>query len=253
MATVSRGNETEETKVNKPVFIDPFGSDVEAGEVRKLNPDANPDDAWGSIAPPPKGFYNLRMMPLAKDSTQKKASKNDDTFYYSTNVEFQVVSDNKEVDGATVYGQVVSYISRGRELSTMAALVKKAGYKIKDEMTDGQLVTHLGKVSLKQPIMKDKVCINWQGSYKRSDGTYENVFTDYDQFPDDGKGGKLFEVSIMTPEGRKDITARANIQWNAKEEEVKPVVKGKIVSASGASAPAKATVVTPSIDDLDAL
>lgn len=224
MATVSR-NEDEKEQKKEVVKIDPFGQ-LEDGETRKLSV-ANIDDAWGRSAPPPKGFYDLRLMPLSKDGATKEFFDPRDEkkgFYYQANVEFKIVSDDKELDGTPIFDFLKTSIPRGKELSTMAAVLAKCGFsptpKGQEETTDGKLLAKFAKASSQMPIIKG-VMINWKASYQDSNNRWQVPYKDYDQFPDDGEDGKMFEVEYRDGGKRITLNAKAYIQWNVRQGEAK--------------------------------
>ena len=270
-----------DTEKDKPMYVDPFASGFEAGEARKLNLNAEPESAFGAGAPPQKGFYSFRLMPLGKESVSKKWVDKDDQskgFYYSLAIELKVVSDDKDVDGYPVTTYVSTMIGRGKELSTLAAFIKMCGKEPmkpgENEIEDGVLVQRFARFANSMPVVPRKFQLDWNASYlDEKTETWKNVLNRYEDFPEDGKGGRLYECEVTVPglDGKpttKEVRARAFIRWQAKEEgSTNSSSGGKTITNTAskkvdtideeapkpkaAATKAKPTVVVPSdIDDL---
>lgn len=204
----SKGKKMLEDKV-----IDLSDASLKSGKKSKLDPT---EDAWARTAPPPKGDYNLKLF-LAKDGF--KANYTDpedlDTIYYIADLECKIQSNDKEVDGFTVFSKVTTRISRGKNISTLAGLIVKCGYKLPEEATPLELIKMLRKVLATEPILRDCHC-DWNAWSKNDQ---KNIYTSMEDFPEDEEGNKRHQFSISNKDGgREDISASFKIkEWGSKK------------------------------------
>lgn len=268
--TVSRGNSASSSDDSKkPVVVDVTSGSLDLGESRKLNVSVDPESAFGAGAPPPKGMYKFKLMPLGKDSVTKRWFSNSDEFYYSVNVELKVVSDDKDLDGFSVNTYLSTAIGRGKELSTLAAFIMLCGKdplkKGESEIADGTLIKRFATYANSAPLVESKLGLDWRASYQAEDETWKNILNRYEDFPEDGKGGRHWEceVTVPGPNGKpvsKDVRAQAFINWRMKEttrneESTSKTVSKKEVDETPVPQATKQSKakVTPVIEDIDEL
>lgn len=273
MAIMNRGtSETEVQEKEKPVYIDPDSTSIPSGEVRRLNFEIDPEDAWTMGAPPQPGFYRWKVLPLGKTSITQKlndpADKNKG-FYYSVAVELEIVgSGDKEIDGYTQTVYVSTNVYRGKEISTMAALILLAGVKLKtNELSDGDLLAKFITFCKLGKVLARPVFLNWEATYEESSGNWKKAIRNYQGFPIDANTGhRIFECRTKCPDGKeRDVRARSYIQWGLKEAEKAVAAKAdnnddldvgtpvKAAPAPVATPAPKPKAVTPTVVDLDEL
>lgn len=222
--------EHEERQFNS-VSLDESG--LPTGEKSRLDPNA---DAWEFPPPPPKGTYNLQLFPASQGSTFRMGYLLDDngnewtpgskpdknSVVYSANIEARVRHENPDWDGAIVFPRGINTrLRRGSDISTMAALLQLCGWKIPEdrEVTPLQLAKLLDKVLKKDTAQVIKgVYLDWQIRYQNANGDWVTAYSTYDDFPDDGKGGKRHIVRVAKPRseggGSEEMRARLYIkEW----------------------------------------
>ena len=137
------------------------------------------------------------------------------------------------------------------------------------EVSDGVLVKRFANFANTMPLISRRLMLDWNASYQKEDQSWANVLNRYEDFPEDGKGGRLWEceVTVPGPNGKpisKEVRARPFIRWNAKEDtnipqqtQQKTIARSQVedveVPKQTTSQPTqqKKTVVTPM--DLDSL
>lgn len=202
-------NQTDNEDKNKPVVVD--WSNVNAlpkGKKSKLDPT---EDAWEMSAPPPKGDYDLKLFVSGNSgwTILNREPNDDDTAFYSCNMECRIVSEDKDIDNYPVFGTVTTRIGRGKNISTMAAMIRKCGFKCPDEATDLEVAQVFRKVLAKEPILHG--CeLDWQGWSKEDKKV---VFMGMDDFPEDSEGNKKFRVVRTANSGvREEIVAQLKVK-----------------------------------------
>lgn len=211
MAVIKTMN-TQTQKANdrddKTKPVDLSDNSLKSGVKSKLDPT---EDAWSRTAPPPKGDYDIKLFAGGKDAwRQGLIDENDeDSIYYSCNLECKIVSENKEYDGASLFSTVTTRIGRGKHISTMAGLIKKCGYKVPEEATPLEIARLFKKVLAKEPILRGNEC-DWEG-YSKADS--KTIFLSMDDFPEDSEGNKRWRVTRTTKDGsREEIVASLRIK-----------------------------------------
>lgn len=205
--------EQQEERQFNPVDLSKGG--LPSGLGTKLDPEA---DAWQFPPPPPKGYYDLRVHaptqgPLLRMGFLKDAQGNDwtpgskpdtNSVVYIGNLECRVEHKKEEWNGAIVFPRGISTrIRRGADISTMAAFLSLCGFKIPEkEVTPLQLAKLLDKVCKKDPTPLIKgVYLDWQIRYQDVNEEWQTAYSSYDDFPDDGKGGKRHIVKVVKGKG----------------------------------------------------
>lgn len=230
---VTRTSREERGVEAKPVDLS--DASLKQGKKSKLDPT---EDAWSRTAPPPKGEdYTLKIF-LAKDGMkQGLIDKNDaDSIFYEAELECKTVSENPDIDNFTVFGRVSTKIGRGKNISTMAGLINKMGYKLPEEATPLQLAKMLKAAIAKSPILYD--ChLDWSGWSKNDNKV---VCSSMDDFPQDEEGNPVHQFKISNKDGGKEeITASLKIRvWGNKRKGV----TGSVGGSTGASKTAKQVV-----------
>src|ERR1019366_4241727 len=92
------------------------------------------EDAWSFGAPPPFGYYSVKLF-LDKDGI--KQGLEDQNNPNSVYITFKLIAKvtEGEFEGVPIYTQVTTKIWRGKETCTMAGLIGKLGYKIPNKLT----------------------------------------------------------------------------------------------------------------------
>lgn len=170
------------------------------------------DDAWSFGAPPPRGVYDLKLFQQSPELKVGYTKKGDESsMWIGINLECHVVN-NEEYDDARVYDMVTTRMFRGKDISTMAAVFLKSGYKLPNlTISCKKLASLMVQVLKKEPIVKAE--IDWRGSYKwttpKGEDKWENVANHYEDFPLDPKGGRKHVYEITGKTGQK-IEIKAN-------------------------------------------
>jgi hypothetical protein len=187
------------------------------------------DDPWSFGAPPPWGYYPVKLF-LDKDGIKQGLEDQSDpnSVYFQFNLIAKIVEG--EFEGVPVYTRVSTRIWRGKEISTMGGLLSKMGFKnLPTKMTPKKLALYMDKALTKEPIVTAEV--DWQGSYPYPDpknpqkNLYQVVFKNYGQFPEDkdNPGTKIDRVIVSNQHGGGTVEVRAMTQINryfAKGEEL---------------------------------
>lgn len=217
--------------------VDLSDTSLPEGAKSKLDPN---QDAWEYPAPIPRGVYNLRLhLGDAGFKSYQTDEDNPDTVVYSANLECKVESDDKDANGATVFERVNTRIGRGKDISTMAALLVLCGAKIEKgkETTPLKVARALDKLLKKDPTPLIKGCLlDWRGARQLADGSWEDVFRSMVDFPKDSQGRYQHTVAVSKQGGGKDeVRARLFVKkWpvGGKVAEVVEEAPSNVVSAA---------------------
>lgn len=252
-----QGTGTNQAK-SSAIVIDIKDKNLVAGEASVLDP-TQKDIAFSFGALPPKGYYDLKMF-LAKDGlTLHNNDSNGQFSHYAANLETKIVNSHEgDWDKITVFATVTTKIGRGKAISTMAAIFIKMGFKFKDNrVTPLSQVQHLAAGLKQEPIIKQNL-IDWQGSYKKDDGSYENLFLTMEDFPQNEDGTFQSNCVVTLRDGsRKEIQARLRVvEWGDSKRELQaplqtgvPVVNKQVVNGTPAPnlTPAATNVVAGTV------
>jgi hypothetical protein len=210
---------------DKPIVV----SDIAQLKVkgRKVAMDLT-EDAWSFGEPPAKGNYKLKVF-LAKDGiTQRYYDDKKEEVYFNFSLECKFLSDDKDVDGYTMYVYVSTRIPKRKNISTVAGLIQKMGYKMPtNELDDIQQAKLFTAALKKEPIIGAE--IDWRASYDtgkvdKNTGrqVYKNVCNHYEDFPSDEEGGKKSTFSHTAEDGSvAEIRAQLFVsKWYGKGETV---------------------------------
>jgi hypothetical protein len=145
----------KDKKVTELKSIDINDTSLRDGKTEDINPDA---DAWGRPAPPPDGVYKVKLF-LAKQAFQlgqiaaKEGEKIDPAnIYYVGNLECKIQEDEKWKD-SVVFGKVSTYIGAGKEINTMAGMIRKFGMVVPNKITHLELTRLFHKCLKKEPSL----------------------------------------------------------------------------------------------------
>lgn len=207
----------------EPTTVDLNATGLKAGKRSKLDPT---EDAWANSAPPPKGEYTLKVF-LAKDGMKMGLIdlKDEDSVFYEAELETKVKHDNPEYDNFTVFSRVSTKIGRGKNISTMAGLINKMGYKLPDEATPLQIAKLLKAAIAKEPVLYNNM-LDWSG-WSQNDNKV--ICTSMDDFPEDEEGNPVHEFTITNKDGgREKIQAKLKIRvWGSKKANPVATTAGK--------------------------
>ena len=212
----------------RPEFVAPkVVDDLKAlqldGEVVQLD---LAEDAWEYGAPPPGEQVYMMKLFLDKDGILQglEDEKNPKTVYFQFNLIAKIV--DGEYEGTPVYTRVSTRIWRGKNISTMAGLIVRLGFKIPDKLSPKQQALYMQAALKKEPLIKGEV--DWRGAYSYKDAkgedAYENVFRHYKDFPEDRENpGTRFHVVSVTNKhngGMAEVRAQTTISkfYGVKEE-----------------------------------
>lgn len=190
------------------------------------------EDAWEWAAPAPKDRYKMKVFLDPKGLTGyylDPKHPSEDSVFYSAPLQCKIVSDNADFDGITVFTSVSTRISRGKSISTMAGMLVKAitaAKMPKKRLNDAQVAELFLQLLKREPILEGDV--DWRGSYQDAGGDWVNVFRHYEDFPENGEGGREHITEITGKDGRKyEVRAQLWVsQWYAKGEVSKERKKG---------------------------
>lgn len=245
MAMVERDKTKKSNDGYEGKTVDPNDTSLKPGKKSKLDPT---QDAWSSSAPPKKDNYRLKLFP-AKDGYRVKYEREDDedSIYYSVNLECRIVSDEKETDNYPVFSTVTTRIGRGKNISTMAGLMAKGGVNLpEEEVSELKIFRLMAKWLKKEPVLWAKV--DWKGGYMPGDGKskYVSLYKSMEDFPELEDGDGYQHVVMVTDKstgGQAEVRAKVEVkEWygvnapsangesgddDEEEEEVKPKSKKK--------------------------
>jgi hypothetical protein len=148
------------------------------------------------------------------------------------------IVDEGEFEGIPVYTNVNTRVYRGKNISTMAGLVVKMGFKIPETLSPRKLALYMEAALRKEPVVKGK--LDWRGAYSftntKGETEYENVYRHYKDFPEDpdntGVRQHVVQVTNKHNGGMAEVRAQTQISEFFSKTDVIPV-KGdkKLVSA----------------------
>ena len=211
----------------KPVVVTDLGQVKAKG--RKVAMDLN-EDAWAFGEPPKKGNYKLRLF-IAKDGvTQRYYDVKKEEVYFNFSLECKFVSEDKDIEGYTMYVYVSTRIQRRKNISTVAGLIQKMGYKLPtNELDDLQQAKLFISALKKEPIIGADV--DWRASFDtgKVDKTtgraiYKNVCNHYEDFPLDETGERKSTFSHTAEDGSvQEIRTQLFVnKWYGKGEAPAP-------------------------------
>src|SRR5271165_4974116 len=135
-------------KVPELKAIDINDTSLPEGVEDTLNADA---DAWGKSSPPPDGIYEVRL--FESKTPYQIGTTDDGNVFYKANLECPIQTEGEWKD-TKIFANVSTYISQGKEISTMAAIIRKCiptGNPIPAKATPLQILRLLRKVIVQQP------------------------------------------------------------------------------------------------------
>ena len=219
-----------------PKVVDDLKALALDGEVVSLD---LTEDAWEYGAPPPgEQVYQVKLF-LDKDGILQgyEDEKNPKTVYFQFNLICKIVEG--EFDGTPVYTRVTTRIWRGKNISTMAGLIVKLGFKIPDKLSPKQQALYMQAALKKEPLVKFEM--DWRGAYvykdPKGEDAYENVFRHYRDFPEDKEnpGTRLHVVSVTNKHngGMSEVRAQTQIgRFYGVKEEVKAAKAQTVVGVT---------------------
>lgn len=176
------------------------------------------EDAWEFSAPPEPKVYKFRIFPARDGFKQGRYDPKDaEAVFYQTGVEAKIVSDDPDIDGFTCYCYFTTRIGKRRNISTMAGMIVKMGFKLPSEATDLHIAKMFGAALKKELIVEGE--LDWRGAYK--DGPdWINQWGSYAEFPNKEGGGKKHIAVITDKKGNShEIRAQAAVKrWFGKGE-----------------------------------
>jgi hypothetical protein len=177
MAIIDDDNKKAATELKA---IDINDTSLPEGKEDTLNADA---DAWGRSCPPPDGVYEVRLF---ESKTPYQIGETDDGgVFYKANLECSILQEGEWKD-TKVFANVSTFISQGKEISTMAAIIRKcipSGNPIPPKATPLQILRLFRKVVGQQPRL---YC---QGEWKAWDKYKEDwIVVGMARFPKLGEG-----------------------------------------------------------------
>lgn len=178
MAILDDDNKTEVLNTAKTIDIN--DTNLLDGDEQEINVNA---DAWDSPAPPPDGVYKIKLF-LAKQGFQTDKQKDTEELFYIANLVLKIQDEGKWKDTAIFY-KVNTLISAGKEISTMAGLIRKTGLEVPSKVTPLALSRTLAKV------IKKEAALYVRGEWRAWDMSKgEWIKQGMKQFPknEDGKG-----------------------------------------------------------------
>ncbi len=193
-------------KIQELKAIDINDSSLPEGAQENLNPDA---DAWERACPPPDGVYQVKIHPGKKAFEQGKTDNGD--VYYVANLECKIL-DNKDWEGIVIFAKVSTFLSAGKEISTMAGLIRKMGVAVPRQ------ATHLAIVKLLNKCLKQEPKLYVEGEWKAWDMPKgEWIKTGMKNFPktEDGKG---FRHVVRDSKGGEVTAKWKPVKWYGNKE-----------------------------------
>lgn len=213
-ATIEDGKKIQELKA-----IDINDTSLPEGATENINPDA---DAWERACPPPDGTYKVAIFEAKVPYQQGKTD--DGQIYYVANLETKII-ENEEWKNIRIFAKVSTYIGAGKEISTMAGLIRKFGVKV------APTVTHLGVVKLLKKCLAQEPKLFVEGEWKVWDMKKEEWLKQgMKNFPksEDGK----HHIHIIRDSGGNQVAAKFKpVRWWGIKEYQGMMEKQKIKQA----------------------
>lgn len=133
----------------KPIDINDMS--LADGRREEINPDA---DAWAVAAPPPDGIYMVQLFPSRKAWEQGETEEEDvkeRRMFVRANLDLKIQED-KDWKDSIIFANVSTLISAGKEISTMAGLIRKFGpVKIPNQITPLETARLLARCLKQEP------------------------------------------------------------------------------------------------------
>jgi hypothetical protein len=232
--------EADEKKIeNKFKPIDINDTSLPEGEAVEFNADA---DAWEQAAPPPDGVYLCKVL-LAKQGFEQ--GKIDDTgeIFYRVNLALKI-QDNEKWADRTIFYRLSTYISAGREISTVLGFIRKTGVEVKDAK-----ITPLAQMKLLKKILIKEPKLYFKGEWKAWDKATEDwAKSGMKNFPK-SEDGKTYNHIIKVSKGATAVAGfkvdrcyglkeyRAQMEREAalkkQQQSTQPKTNSSAASASG--------------------
>ena len=206
---------TEEKEVKneaQPINWDDINQLEDSGDEYEVDQDA---DALSRNAPPVPGVIDFLFTVdpekgvTKKNITSKRTKEKID--YYSVNFQLVAKSDDPEVDGAVAYINASTLYNERKKTSTLMTILSKLKVKVSDVKSDIQQLKRLKEFIDQEPIKP--LLVDWELSYKNSDGTYKTRYTTFKDFPVDKgtKSGKK-EVFNFVLDDKSTVEARPRLK-----------------------------------------
>lgn len=208
--------ETKALEVDRGKPVNILDPTLPEGLEQELNPEA---DAWGPIEPPPMGCYPLQLMLAATDPwtlrTRRGMPKEDPkAAYYNVALECRITEGGYK--NVPVYAGGSTILARGREISTIGGLVRKAGYKLRPKLTDRAQAKLFAEILTKTIILWADC--DWE-AWSRSEG--RAIKKGMINFPEDPEGGYTF---VILDKDGNECPARLRVRrWYGVKEEHPPL------------------------------
>ena len=185
--------------------------DLESLDINNLDPalqaeslalDPETDD-FGYPPPPVDGDYlvKIKLNPKAK-VTQKKTDKSGS--FFMLGLEITIIDPDSDADGAKLFDNVLTLQMKGGGCRA-AGVLKAIGEIVPARSSHLDLAKQLQAALATEPTVTIRT--RWEGSYKKSDGTYQTVVKGMANFPkkDSGEGHKHIFVD---PNSGQEINAQ---------------------------------------------
>jgi hypothetical protein len=179
------------------------------------------EDAWSYGAPPPWGVYDIKWK-LDKEGLKEgyKDEKDPTSKYLIVKMVGEIINSKEgEYDGIPVFSSVNTQVYRGKNISTMAGFIVKAGFgkHLEGPVTQLKQFTVLVALLKKEPVVKAE--LDWRGAYSFTDSAgktqYENIWKHYTQFPVDKETKERLHVAMVARQsnhGGGEAEVRAQLQ-----------------------------------------
>lgn len=215
MAQVNTDDSPVQLEKGQMRVVDITDLSLPEGKREAINPDA---DAWAVAIPPPDGVYLVRLF-FGREAFQipetdwegKKIEAND--IFYKSNLECKIEENSvAELNGRILFAQVSSYIGAGKEISTMAGLIRKMGPKVPKD------VTHLELCRLFKKVVGQEPRIYVEGEWRAWDKYKEqNVAASMAKFPLI-EGTKQYSHIIRNSKGEEVAAKWKPTKWYGLKE-----------------------------------
>lgn len=143
--------QVDDATVDKKVRVELKAIDINdtslpEGKQQQINPEA---DAWEQAAPPPDGTYEFKLF-FAQQGFQLGKTDDGDVYYVS-NLQCKIQSDDPKLKDRTTFAKVSTFISAGKEISTMAGMIRKFGVNVPTTIAPLELCKLFRKCISKEP------------------------------------------------------------------------------------------------------
>lgn len=183
---------------NKAITVTDW-SQVPDGVASRLDPT---DDPWAFSAPPPMGKYRLKLF-MPRDGIQFKKDRNDQPMFYS-NVECRIQHEDKTVANFPLFDWANTSLGRGKNLSTMAGLIRNSGVQLPAEATPKQIAQFFEQWLKSEPVLW--AWCDWEGQIEdgennKGETRYVTKFSSMKDFPEKADGTHEHLVKVTTRNG----------------------------------------------------